>query len=94
MKKAAAGIFTAATLASNVASLPADAFEMNAGFGSSQIVTVKTVREGLYKDYEVDLVQEVDDASSTFKTAKETKSKKGKHFARLQNRESGDTNCH
>jgi hypothetical protein len=50
---------------------------MNAGFGSSQIVSVKTVREGLYQDYEVDLVQTVDDARSTFKDAKETKSKKG-----------------
>lgn len=76
-KKAAAGLFTAATLASNIVTLPADAFDMNAGFGSSQIVSVKTVREGLYQDYEVDLVQSVDDARSTFKDAKETKSKKG-----------------
>ena len=41
----------------------------------------------LYKDYEVDIVQQVDDASSTFKTAKETKSKKGEHFAQLKDRE-------
>jgi len=78
LKRAAAGLFTAATLASNVVTLPASAFDINSGFGTTQVVSEKVVREGLYKDYEVDLVQEVDDARSTFKGAKETKSKKGK----------------
>jgi uncharacterized protein YheU (UPF0270 family) len=41
------------------------------------MVAEKIVREGMYGDYEVDLVQQVDDARSTFKPAKETKSNKG-----------------
>jgi hypothetical protein len=37
------------------------------------------IREGIYGEYEVDLPDQVyDDARSTFKPAKETKSKKGK----------------
>ena len=47
-------------------------------YSSSNVVAEKVVRQGLYQDYEVDIVQEKDDARSTFKGAKETKSKKGK----------------
>lgn len=70
------------TLASNVASSGvAQALDVSAGLstGSSTIVAEKIVREGLYRDYEVDIKQEVDDARSTFKAAKETKSKKGEY---------------
>ena len=42
------------------------------------MVAEKVVREGVYKEYEVDVApQQYDDARSTFKAAKETKSKKG-----------------
>jgi hypothetical protein len=41
------------------------------------MVAEKVVREGMYGEYEVDLIQQRDDARSTFKPAKETKSKKG-----------------
>lgn len=79
--------FTALTIASNVLSAPflaAEAVEPVSFFGSSStIVAEKVVREGLYKDYEVDIVQDVDDARSTFKAATETKSKKGKYTALL-----------
>ena len=53
---------------------------------SSTIISEKIVREGLYKDYEIDVEvtkQSVDQADSTFKSAKETKSKKGKYTALL-----------
>ena len=51
-------------------------------FGSTTIVAAKTTREGVYGEYELDVpVQVVDDARSTFKSAKETKSKKGTFFA-------------
>merc|ERR1712071_721176 len=81
LKKAAMTTFTAFTLASNALTapiLPAEAFP--AFESSSTVVSEKVVRQGLYK-YEVDIVQEVDDARSTFKEAKETKSKKGKYTA-------------
>jgi hypothetical protein len=42
------------------------------------VVAEKVVKEGLFRDYEVDVVQQVDDARSTFKSATETKGKKGK----------------
>jgi len=74
--------FTAFTLASNALTapiLPAEAFP--AFESSSTVVSEKVVRQGLYSEYEVDIVQEVDDARSTFKEAKETKSKKGKYTA-------------
>jgi hypothetical protein len=72
------GAFAAMTIASNVMTAPADAVDTFGTFSSSTILSEKVVREGLYRDYEVDLVQETDDARSTFKAAKETKSKKGK----------------
>ena len=52
-------------------------------FTSTNIVSEKVIRQGLYNEYEVDIVQEKDDARSTFKDAKETKSKKGKYTAIL-----------
>ena len=87
LQKAALSSFTAFTLASNALltpMLPADAATPTSFIGSSStIVAEKVTRTGLYKDYEVDLVQETDDARSTFKEAKETKSKKGKYTAIL-----------
>ena len=51
-----------------------------AAFSSSQVVAEKVIREGIYGEYEVDLPEQVyDDARSTFKSAKETKTKKGKN---------------
>jgi hypothetical protein len=83
VSKTAMASFTALTIASNLlAPLPAQASEMYDFAGSSTIVSEKVIREGLYQDYEVDLEQTRDDARSTFKPAKETKSKKGMlHFA-------------
>lgn len=86
-KNAAAGAFAAITIASNVIAMPADAavdFSYQPStFSSSTIISEKVVREGLYQDYEVDIVQQTDDARSTFKSAKDTKSKKGKYTALL-----------
>lgn len=84
MKQAAASVFTAATLASNVflgAAPPAEAATAPS-FSSTNIVAAKETREGLYGSYEVDVTdQTYDDARSTFKPAKEVKSKKGKYTA-------------
>jgi hypothetical protein len=58
----------------------ADAVDMIAEptFGSSSLVAERVTREGLYKEYDVDVSDQVfDDARSTYKDAKETKSKKG-----------------
>ena len=46
---------------------------------SSSFVSAKVIKEGLYREYEVDVpeTQQLDSAESTFKSAKETKSKKG-----------------
>merc|ERR1719223_1409364 len=84
VKQAAASVFTAATLASNVflgAAPPAEAATAPS-FSTTNIVAVKESREGLYGSYEVDVTeQSYDDARSTFKPAKEVKSKKGKYTA-------------
>lgn len=78
LQKAAAGAFAAFTIASSAFSgLPADAVMPPAFSSTSTMVAEKFVREGIYGEYEVDLVQTYDDARSTFKSAKETKSKKG-----------------
>jgi hypothetical protein len=80
LQKATVGAFAAMTIASNVFLAPAaDAVDTTFGAlsSSSTVLSEKVVREGLYRDYEVDIVQETDDARSTFKAAKETKSKKG-----------------
>ena len=82
LKNALAGTFAAAAIGASVLSnpLPADAVSTMADFpfSSSNVIAEKVVRQGLYSDYEVEINQEVDDARSTFKSAKETKSKKGK----------------
>jgi hypothetical protein len=90
VKKVVASTFVAATIASN-ALLPmgaADAADYNIAstmnFGSSNIIAEKVVREGMYQDYVIDVEpQQLDNADSTFKSAKETKSKKGKYTALL-----------
>lgn len=77
VKGAAIASFTALTIATNVlTNEPAQAYVDFPGT-SSIVVSEKVIREGLYQDYEVDLVQEYDDARSTYKPAKETKSNKG-----------------
>jgi hypothetical protein len=84
LNKAIATAFTAATIASNAFTPMAQAVvDYTPNFGTSQVLAEKVVREGLYRDYEVDLVQQYDDPRSTYKEAKETKSKKGKYTALL-----------
>jgi len=83
LKKTIGSTFVAATIAANVLLPVADAAEfqfMAPNFGSSSnIVAATEVREGIYKDYEIDVTpQQLDNSESTFKSAKETKSKKGK----------------
>mmetsp|Transcript_294 Transcript_294/g.400 ORF Transcript_294/g.400 Transcript_294/m.400 type:complete len:179 (-) Transcript_294:277-813(-) len=81
---AAMASLTALTIASNVFLAPvAQAMPDYQPFTSSSVVlSEKVVREGVYGEYEVDVTpQAVDDARSTFKEAKETKSKKGKYTA-------------
>lgn len=90
IKKAVASTFVAATIASN-AILPmgaadaADYANFNLDVGNSNIIIAeKVVKEGLYQDYEIEVTpQAVDRADSSFKSAKETKSKKGKYTALL-----------
>ena len=80
LKKAIAGTMAAFTIGTSVLANPmvADAIDNQPfTFTSTNIVAEKVIRQGLYQDYEVDIVQERDDARSTFKEAKETKSKKG-----------------
>jgi hypothetical protein len=78
LKKAAMNTMAAIAIGSSVLSTPvvADAMDMSI-FSSTNVVAEKVTREGLYGDYEVDIQQDFDDARSTFKSAKETKSKKG-----------------
>jgi phosphotransferase system glucose/maltose/N-acetylglucosamine-specific IIC component len=85
LKKAAGTAFAAFTIGSSVLNSPiANAVDVQPfAFSSTNIVAEKVVRQGLYSDYEVDIVQERDDARSTFKGAAETKSKKGKYTAIL-----------
>ena len=86
MKKAALSTFAAATIASSALMPAADAadFVFPADFGSNNVVAVKEIRPGEYREYEVDVTPQVyDKAESTFKSAKETKSKKGKYTALL-----------
>ncbi|KAL7536250.1 hypothetical protein ACHAXR_007021 [Thalassiosira sp. AJA248-18] len=86
VQKVAVNGMAAAALASALVVGPmADAVDMVAdapSFGSSSLVAEKVTREGLYKEYDVDLGdQTYDDARSTYKSAKETKTKKGKYTA-------------
>lgn len=81
--RAATNTMAAASIASALVIGPmADAVDMamdTPSFGSSSLVAERVTREGLYREYDVDLGdQEYDDARSTYKSAKETKSKKGK----------------
>mgnify|MGYP000049152717 CR=1 FL=1 len=80
LKKAIGSTFVAATIAANVLAPVADAAVYDSPvFGSSNTVAAKEVREGVYQDYEIDVTpQKLDNAESSFKSAKETKSKKGK----------------
>ena len=82
LQKAATGAVVAATIGASVLSWappPADA--TFAAFSSSQVVAEKVIREGVYGEYEVDIPdQKYDDARSTFKSAKETKTKKGEYL--------------
>jgi len=82
IQKAVTGAFAAFTIASSVITTtppPAQASLPHAAFSSSQVVAEKVIREGVYGEYEVEVPKQVyDDARSTFKAAKETKSKKGK----------------
>lgn len=81
MKQAAAGAFAAFTIASScpqVLAAGAADYQMPPTFTSTNIVAVTETRSGLYREYEVEVEsQKFDDARSTFKDAKETKSKKG-----------------
>eukprot|EP00536_Pseudo-nitzschia_multiseries_P002913 jgi/Psemu1/284060/fgenesh1_pg.41_\ len=86
LKKAAVNTMAAIAIGSSVLSTPviADAMDMQPVFSTTNIVARTEVREGLYQEYEVEVEdQTLDDARSTFKSAKETKSKKGKYTAIL-----------
>jgi hypothetical protein len=87
LKKAGASTVAALIIGSSVLTNPiiADAVDTQPfTFSSTNIVAEKIVRQGMYQDYEVEITQSVDDASSSFKSAKETKSKKGTyHFCRI-----------
>jgi hypothetical protein len=81
LKKAALSTFAALAIGSSILSSPNAVNAMETQpftFSSTNILAEKVVKQGMYQDYEVDIVQEKDDARSTFKDAKETKSKKGK----------------
>jgi len=86
VQKAVTGAVAAFTIASNVLTndpMPAAAAYNPSSdiFGSSQVVAEKVKREGVYGEYEIDVpVQTYDDARSTFKSAKETKTKKGECY--------------
>jgi len=86
LKKAAVNTMAAIAIGSSVLSTPvvADAMDMQPVFSTTNIVAATETRQGLYQEYEVDVDSQVlDDARSTFKSAKETKSKKGKYTAIL-----------
>ena len=81
LKNAVTSAFTAATIATSaLAPLDVQAVDMMSSpsfGGSSTLISEKVIREGIYGTYEADLTQTYDKAESTFKGAKETKSKKG-----------------
>jgi len=89
LKKAAAGAFAAFTIASSAFQVPtagaADYQMAPHTFTSTNVLAAASeTRQGVYGEYEVEVQkQAVDDARSTFKDAKETKSKKGKYTALL-----------
>jgi hypothetical protein len=80
-QKAAVGTFAALNIATSTVTnvLPANAYNVPPAFTSSTMVAEKVIREGVYGEYSVDVQpQKYDDARSTYKSATETKSKKGK----------------
>jgi len=88
VKRVAFNGLAAASLASALVVGPmADAIDMftvtppPSFFGSSSLIAERVTREGLYKEYDIDLGDQVyDDARSTYKSAKETKTKKGMYI--------------
>lgn len=87
-KRAATNSMAAASIASALVIGPmADAVDMamdTPSFGSSSLVAERVTREGLYREYDVEVPDQVyDDARSTYKPAKETKTKKGKNWLEL-----------
>jgi len=86
-KRVAASSFAAASIASSLVlspiAEPVDAMDVPS-FGTSTVVAERVTREGLYREYEVDVEDQVyDDARSTYKSAKETKTKKGEVTAMI-----------
>ena len=80
-KRVTVNSLAAASLASALVLAPmaeaVDAMDLPS-FGSSTVLAEKITREGIYREYEVDVTDQVyDDAASTYKSAKETKTKKG-----------------
>jgi hypothetical protein len=86
LQQATASAFAAAFIASSVLTNPLPAHAVisptsdTAIYSTTQTVAAKVVREGIYGEFEYDLPdQKYDDARSTFKAAKETKSNKGQY---------------
>lgn len=74
------GVFAAMTISGSVLTTVPEAVDAFMP-STTTMVAEKVIREGIYKEYEVDVQpQQYDDARSTFKPAKETKSKKGENF--------------
>jgi hypothetical protein len=82
LQKNVAGAFAAFTIATSAATLAPPAAQADTVTflpSSSMVIAEKVIREGVYREYEIDVQpQQFDDARSTFKSAQETKNKKGK----------------
>jgi len=85
VRKAAAATFTAATIATISLSPIVEAADFAMpNVGSSNLISETVTRQGIYKEYDLDVgEQQVDNAKSTFKSKTQTKSKKGKYVALL-----------
>ncbi|GMH49003.1 hypothetical protein TrLO_g15506 [Triparma laevis f. longispina] len=83
LAKASATLGLASVLASGALSPPAALASLPSLQLPSTTIAEKVTRSGVYKDYDVDIVQTYDNADSTFKSKVETKSKKGKYTALL-----------
>ena len=80
LQKAAMAAFAAISISGSTLTVVPEAVDAFVP-SSTTMVAEKVIREGIYREYEVDVQpQQYDDARSTFKPAKETKSKKGKHL--------------
>jgi hypothetical protein len=81
LQKNVAGAFAAFTIATSAATMAPPVAQADAVTflpSSSMVIAEKVVREGVYREYEIDeQPQQFDDARSTFKSAQETKNKKG-----------------